>query len=62
MALLRTALSLQINADSAPAPPVSPAPPLTPLDAPPPRVDSEVGGSRAGIQRMSTSEFLVRDE
>ena len=58
---LRAAL-LQINADSAPAPPVSPAPPLTPLDAPPPRVDSEVGRSCAGIQRMSTSEFVVRDE
>ena len=58
---LRAAL-LQINADSAPAPPVTPSPPVTPLDAPPPRVDSEVGRSCAGIQRMSTSEFVVRDE
>ena len=32
------------------------------LNAPPPRVDSEVGRSCAGIQRMSTSEFVVRDE
>jgi len=58
---LRAAL-LQINADSAPALSVTPSPPVTPLDARPPRVDSDVGRSCAGIGRMSTSEFLVRDE
>ena len=55
---LRAAL-LQINADSAPAPPVTPS---RLADVAPPRVDSEVGRSCVGVTRMSTSEFLGGDE